>query len=235
MLDISTFWNLHWAHCCEVRLEPLQKQHFSSAISCYLLAGLLEAHRPFCSKMNFTPRKWPATWRSLSRPVTAWPMHCGIFSFNRLSSLAPLCGCSVLNCCKWPALPGREEAVVWSSNISFDVWHRKLPHYFICIASLVSEGATCGRDGCFLSWESSIATGLRRRTFQKSIFICPFSASPGWTNSVNNKAVECADGLTWHSARGHVSDWWFLSAWFDASSNLAGFFPPPSIKIKTSY
>lgn len=212
---IFTYWNPYWAECCKVRLQPWQKQHFSSAISCYLLASLMEVYRPFCSKMNFMPRKWPAMWRSLNQPVTVWPMHCGIFSFNRPLSLTLLCGCTVLNWSKWPTCQGEGSSCLdlwyffWSLTLQIDSLF-----YLYHILSIWGQNQWARWMFCFPR-KSTITIGLQRRTFQKSIFICQFSVSLDWTNSGNNRAVQHCRPRQWSVMTFNmrtVSSWWFLSA-----------------------
>ena len=103
------------------------------------------------SKMNFMLRKWPTMWRSLKEPVTVWPIHYSIFSFNRALSQKLLCGCTVLNWFKWPPCQGERSGCLYRPVFLLMSWHCKSPHYFICHTSLVSERGISRHNAFFLS------------------------------------------------------------------------------------
>ena len=101
--------------------------------------------------MNFMLRKWPTMWRSLKEPVTVWPIHYSIFSFNRALSQKLLCGCTVLNWFKWPPCQGERSGCLYRPVFLLMSWHCKSPHYFICHTSLVSERGISRHNAFFLS------------------------------------------------------------------------------------
>lgn len=101
-------------------------------------------------------RKWISCWENGPQCEDHWinlsqSDQCTVAYFLLIDRWASRC-CVAAHKIGLNGCPAKErEAVVWTSNNSLDVWHSKLPHYFICITSLVSERGVGGRDECFLS------------------------------------------------------------------------------------
>ena len=107
---IFTLWNPYWVHFIVRWGTNHDWNNTFPQLFPVMCWPVYREYQPFCSKMNFTPRKWPAMWGSLNQAVTVWPMQCSIFSLNRALSLTMLCGCTVLNWSKWPPCQGERSS-----------------------------------------------------------------------------------------------------------------------------